>query len=423
MQRSRVVRQLAAALRGVARRPVRSALAVTGVASTLGFLVVAVAMAERSRAATMEGIRRMGADILVVDAKDARNIAGRAAAEIEVRTLTDRDAAEIGQRVEGVSMVAAEFRGTLAVKAEALNRRVAVSGIAPAYGQLREAPLAAGRFFSSAEDAGGQRVAVVGASIARDLLGGRDVVGQTIRIGGISFSVIGVLPERGTGVDAFSEDEAIFVPLTTARRRLFNVDYVQRIFVRVSPGTSLDDAGMAITALLRDRHREPGRRSQPVTASEGSAGTLLSAGDESLQFRVQDQRRLVELREAAATRLRLFQLTVWVVLLVAGAGGVFALQLMAVRERRSEIGTRRAFGASRSDIFTHFTTEAWVVAGTGCALGCLGVVAWSRLSGVGIPAGVLGVAALSLLAVSMLAAAVPSWSAARLHPAVALRLV
>jgi ABC-type antimicrobial peptide transport system permease subunit len=208
-----------------------------------------------------------------------------------------------------------------------------------------------------------------------------------------------VLDLRGTGLDPFNEDEVIFVPLRVAQRRIFQVDYVQRFFARVAEDR-LDESGAAITALLRSRRR---------TSGPGP------------EFKVQDQRRLVEVRDESAARLLAFQREVSVALLAACALGVFALQLLSVRERRAEIGTRRALGATRADIFGQFFIESLVV----CLAGGLGGLALARaaatLAGVPLSPGFTLPAFFAAVIAGVAAGAAPARSAAVLHPAVALR--
>jgi putative ABC transport system permease protein len=399
---SRSMRQTIAALRLVSRRRVRSALASTGVAVAVGTLIIAVCTAERSRQATIEEIRRMGADVLVVDAATSRNVGGRARTGRTVTTLTENDAREISLRVAGVAQVAAEYRGTLPMKVGDLARQVTVSGMGATYGDLRSAPVARGRFYSSTEEVAGLRVVVLGSRLADDLFEGADPLGARIRLGGVPFDVVGILPERGTGVDAFDEDQVAFVPLRTARRRLFNVEHVQRIFVRAGRGVALDDLDRAVTALVASRH--PRR-----------------AGD-SLDFRVQDQRRLVEMRQGAADRLRTFQLSLASMMLLAGGGGMFALQLLAVRERRPEIGVRRALGATRWEIFSHFVTEAVAITAVGTIAGL--AIGWlgGLFTGIAVPGDLAIFTAFATLGVCSLGAAIPAQRASRLPPAQALRL-
>lgn len=393
--------RVAAALRLVARRRTRSGLAALGAAATLASLLVAVAVAERGRRDALDEIQRMGATVLTVSAQDSRSRGGRQRTGGVVTTLRLQDARDIERLVPGVTLVAGEYRGVAPVKVADLARQATIAGIEPSYARLRQSPMRAGRFFDESDDAQAQRVAVLGARLARDLYGDRDVVGEQIRVRGIPFVVIGLLAERGTGLDAFDEDEVVFVPLKTARRRLFQVDYVQRLFIRADASADVGTVGATVAALLRGTH--------PTTATDAP------------DFRVQDQRRLVSLRETTIARLGAFQWIVAGVLLTAGAAGVFALQFLSVRERRSEVGTRRAVGATRGVIFAQFVAEAAVITVIGGMLGVIIGMFGAGVAGVRVSVPV-AIAAFSASCIAGIAAAFePARRAAHLPPAVAFR--
>ena len=382
------------------RRPLRSTLAALGLALALAALLVATAIAERARRQALVEIGRIGADVLTISAEPARNQGARVRTGGITTKLTRADGRDIATQVTEVHALAAEYRAEALVKVGNLARQARVSGVEPIYGEIRGGAVARGRFFDEFDDAQSRRVAVIGGRIATDLFPGRDPVGETLRIRGVPFAVIGVLDERGSGLDPFNEDEAIFVPLRVAQRRIFQVDFVQRFFARVDE-ERIEDGAAAISSLLASRHR--------------------SSGPNPPVFRVQDQRRLVEVRDEGAARLRAFQREVSLVLLVASALGVFALQLLSVRERRVEIGTRRSLGATRSDIFAQFLMEAAVVCLggglTGVSLGWIG----TGIAGVPLSPGFTAAAFFAAVVAGVAAAAAPARSAAVLHPAVSLR--
>jgi putative ABC transport system permease protein len=393
--------RIALALRMVVRRPVRSVLAALGLAITLGAVLAAVAIAERAKTSALADIRRMGANVLTVSAEASRNRGGRARTTSVVTTLTLVDAREIEQTVVGIVRVAAEYRSVVPVRVGDLARQAAVAGIEPSYGTLREASMRSGRFFDAADDVQGQRVAVLGARIANDLFAGIDPTGNVVRLRGVPFFVLGVFTERGTGLDAFDEDEAIFIPLKAARRRLFPVDYVDRLFVRTDESADLGQVATAIVGALRARHHV--------------------IGQEPLDFRVQDQRRLVTLKETAVERLGAFQVEVSGALLFAGALGVFALQWLSVRERRGEIGARRAVGATRGMIFRQFLLEAAVICVTGSTVGIALGLAAAAAAHVSVASGLAAAAFAVSVGAGMAASGIPARAAAALHPAIALR--
>lgn len=384
----------------VARRPLRSSLAALGLALALAALLVATAIAERARQQALDEIGRIGADVLTISAQPTRNQGARVRTGGVVTKLTRADGRDIATQVAGVSALAAEYRAETLVKVGDLARQARVSGVEPVYREIRGGAVARGRFFDEFDDAQLRRVAVVGGRIAADLFPGRDPVGETFRIRGVPFAVVGVLDERGSGLDPFNEDEVIFVPLRVAQRRIFQVDYVQRFFARVGEDR-LEEGAAAITALLAARHRASGPN-PPV-------------------FRVQDQRRLVEVRDEGAARLRSFQREVSAILLLASSLGVFALQLLSIRERRAEIGTRRSLGATRADIFGQFLIEAAVLCVGGGGLGVLLATAGTRIAGVPLSPGFTVAAFFAAVLTGIAAGAAPARSAAVLHPAVALR--
>lgn len=392
--------RIALALRMVARRPLRSTLAALGLGLALAALLVATAIAEQARTQALTEIGLIGADVLTISAQPARSQGARVRTGGVVTRLTRADGRDIATQVTGVSALAAEYRAEALVKVGDLARQARVSGVDPIWGLLRGGTMAGGRFFDEFDDAQSRRVAVVGARIARDLFGGRDPVGETFRIRGVPFAVIGVLDERGSGLDPFNEDEAIFVPLRVAQRRIFQVDYVQRFFARIEPGR-LEEGAAAITALLAARHR--------------------SSGPNPPVFRVQDQRRLVEARDEGAARLRAFQREIAAVLLLAAALGVWTLQVLSVRERRAEIGTRRSLGATRGNIFVQFVIEAGVICVAGAAAGVGLAGAGRAVAGVPLSPGFTAAAFFATVIAGIAAGAAPARSAAVLHPAAALR--
>jgi ABC-type antimicrobial peptide transport system permease subunit len=401
-----VTRVTQEAFRNLARRPLRTALVVMGVAVAVGALLIAEEVAERGRIDAVNEIATMGANVVIVSAEASQNRGGRARTAGDVSTLTLRDAREIAAAVPGVLSYASEYRGTVPVKIGSLARQASVAGVDASYATLRQAPMARGRFFSRAEAVSALRVVVLGAQLAEDLDGATDPVGDNLWIRGIPFIIIGVLPRRGTGLDAFDEDDVAFIPLRTAQRRLFQVDHVQRVFIRFDESRiDLSEAAITVAALLREGHHRI--RGSPV----------LNADD----FRVDTQLRLVEMRRTSASRLRAFEVGTGLLLLAVGAGGTFALQQLTVRERLTEMGVRRALGATRKNVFFQFLGESGAASVAGGAAGvCVARVA-AYLAHVEFSRE-LALAVYGACIVSCVSAAcVPVWRVVRKHPADALR--
>lgn len=394
------------AFRMLARRPLRSALIALGVAVAVGALLIAEAVAERGRLDAVNEIATMGANVVIVSAEASQNRGGRARTGSDVSTLTVRDAREIATTIPGVLSFASEYRGSAPVKIGSLARQASVAGVDASYATLREAPMARGRFFDDAEAVTAQRVVVLGAQLAEDLAGTADPVGDNLWIRGIPFRIVGVLPQRGTGLDAFDEDAVAFVPLRTVQRRLFQVDHVQRVFIRVDESrTTLVETSNAITALLRERHHRAG-------------GLKSVAADD---FRVATQLRLVEMRQTSATRLREFEVGAALLLLSVGAGGTFALQQLTVRERITEVGVRRALGATRGDVFQQFFMEAAVASVVGGAIGVFVARATTLVVHIWFPSNLVSWVYGACVVSCVAAGCAPVWRVVRKQPADALR--
>lgn len=199
------------------------------------------------------------------------------------------------------------------------------------------------------------RVALVGYTVARDLWGDEPPVGQRLFINRVPFEVAGVLAERGQGLDATNEDQQVYVPLTTAMRRLLNIDYYGSMLFEVAGSDDMERVSAEMEELLRVRHRISAFRPH--------------------DFRVSNQRELIETQLSSANRLGF--LVRWIGLsgLAVAGLGVLAIAWIAVRDRTTEIGTRRVLGATAPDVFFQFAFEAMVLATIGAALGL--AVGWA----------------------------------------------
>ena len=251
------------------------------------------------------------------------------------------------------------------------------------------------------------RVAVLGSSVAKDLFGATSPVGERIQINRVPFMVVGVMRERGQSLDAANEDDQVYIPLTTAIRRLANADYYSGILLAVDGWENMDRAAEATRAALRQRHRAIGKLSE--------------------DFEVQNQKQLLDTQLAASSQLLFFVRWIGLSALSVSGLGVLAIAWIGVRERTREIGTRRALGATRADIFVQVVWESMALSVLGCAvgLGAATVVSillarWVNQPGVFDQASAR-LAVLVATALNLSFAAVPARGAASLDPIQALR--
>jgi len=342
--------------RQLRRFRLRSTLVICCAALGVAGAITAVNYASGGQQQVIEQIRRLGTNVVVVSAKQSQAMAGRERTGDIAVTLVQADYTALHHEILGPVRSSARVSAPLRLKAGFLSKIAPVVGVEPDYFAMKSWQPASGDLFDAGDIKRSARVALLGHTAAGDLFGDAQPVGERLFINRVPFEVIGVLSERGVGLDDTNEDGQIFVPLTAAMRRLLNVDYFNSILFEIADVQNMAQVERDIADLLRTRHRISKFRPD--------------------DFQVQSQRELIETQLASSERLGF--LVSWIgfsALIVAGLG-ILAIAWIAVRDRTREIGTRRALGATEPDIFFQFVFEATVLATTGVALG-LGLGWWA----------------------------------------------
>lgn len=293
------------------------------------------------------------------------------------------------------------------------NTNAQVIGITPEYGLVRNAVIETGRLVSSGDILANSQVAVLSASVSEELFGLLSPVGQTVRISGRQFTVVGILEDNNVG---FGQSNQVLIPITTAYYRLASQRTaqggisVQSINVEATSQEDMSTAELEIATILRLRHR--------IT------------GDDD--FVISSQQGLIETLNETTTALVLFLGTVAGISLFVGGIGVMNIMLVSVTERTREIGIRKAIGAKRRDILFQFITEAVILTMSGGVIGLiLGLSFGPILNGRAVlgPRPIetgfsLDIAIIALVvsgAIGLLSGIYPALRAARMHPIDALR--
>jgi len=331
--------------------PLRTVLSVVGVAVGIAAVVLVVAVGRGAEKQILDRIRSLGTNLIVVQAAQARTVAGRERQSETVTALTVQDADAISDECPSLALVAPAVSKSMTAYWQSRKAPTTVEGLTIDGFEIRCIPLATGRFFDEVEDRSRLRVAVIGPTVVETLFGGTDPVGQRIQIGRVPFEVIGVLAPRGSSSYGADQDDIILIPLQTAMRRLLNITYIHTIYVQVRDGNRMHRAEQEITELLEERHR---RRRKTNT------------------FTIQNQAELVATERETTRSLTLLIGSVAGIALAVGGVGILAVMLMSVRERTREIGLRRAVGARRRDIVVQFLLESVLLAGGGGLLGAGG---------------------------------------------------
>jgi putative ABC transport system permease protein len=339
-------------LRSIWRFRLRSGLILLSGLLGVGGVISAINYAEEGRLKVLNRIQQLGTNVLVVTPHLSRNAGGRAKTGTIVPTLVASDYAEILREIPEIEKSSATVTASFLVKARELSKsNCLVMGTEPDYAPIRHWQTTEGEFYGIQEMRRSARVAVLGATVWRDLFGSESPIGKRMFINRVPFEVIGVLEERGQGLDATNEDNQVYVPLSTAMRRLANVDYFSAILFKVARWDRMDETTVAIHQVLSKRHRAFGNLPE--------------------DFQIQNQKSLVDTEIASSNRLTFLVRCVGLSGLVVSGLGILAICWIAVGERVVEIGIRRALGATRSDIFFQFLFEAVVISVLACLAGVM----------------------------------------------------
>jgi putative ABC transport system permease protein len=343
---------LTTALRGLASNKLRSFLTMLGVIFGVAAVIVAVAIGQGSRDASLRRFQKLGTTTLTVF--PGRQSRGGVSFG-QVSTLKLSDAPAILRGAPSVKRVSPEKGNFLQVKYGNKNTNTTVYGTGPDFPLIRHFEFKEGKYFTDQDFRAKRAVCVLGWQAYKDLFDTGSPVGQRVYIKGQSFKVMGVFAERGGG-GFINEDDRVYVPVTTALRRLFgSEDVLGGMSVQGRSESLMQKAQEEVSDILRKRHKIGSGKPDDVIVF--NAGTAAATANEQAD----DFEQLIILLA--------------VVTLVVGGIGIMNIMLVSVTERIREIGVRKAIGAKRRDILIQFLLEALFLSLTGGLIGVgLGII-------------------------------------------------
>jgi putative ABC transport system permease protein len=399
-----IVRVALGALRA---NKLRSFLTMLGIVIGVSAVIAVVALGRGAQKAVNDRISALGTTLLTVI---PGQIFGRGvASEVDRARLTMDDARALEERGQRMLAVQPEMSRQLQVQYLNRNSNTSILGTTSNYLEVRKFEIQAGRMFSSSEDEGIQRVAVLGPAVLENLgiENPEAIIGEPIRIRGMQFEVVGVLASKGQASPFNNPDDQVLIPINTARFRVLGTDRVRSISV-LAPSEAEIPATMAeIQKVVRREQRlRPG---QPDN------------------FTIRNQADFLNTAAETTAVFGLLLVGIATVSLLVGGIGIMNIMLVSVTERTREIGVRKALGATRTNILLQFLIEAVVLCMLGGLVGVLigtgGAWAITRFGSFNtdVSSSSILLAFVFSAVVGILFGVWPARRAARMDPIVALR--
>jgi putative ABC transport system permease protein len=331
----------------------RSGLTILGIIIGIGSVIAMVSIGQGAKGTIETSIQSLGSNLIIVmpGAQSGFGGGGISGGRGSAQSLTLEDADAIFEEIPIAQAVSPELTGRYQITARGTNTNTSVLGTTSVYPVVRNVQIELGSFISDQNLKTLGKVAVLGPAVRDDLFGeGTDPVGQTIRIRGINFKVIGVTQMKG-GSGFTNQDDMVFIPVTTAQRFLSGSQYVNTITVQAVDQNSMADLQAQITGVLLDRHN--------------------ISNPELADFSTLNQADIVATASSVTDTFTILLAAVAGISLVVGGIGIMNMMLTTVTERTREIGLRKAIGAKRKDINRQFLSEAVLLTFLGGLIGII----------------------------------------------------
>jgi putative ABC transport system permease protein len=341
---------------------VRSLLTMLGIIIGIGSVIVMISIGRGAKANIQKQISSLGSNMLMIFSGSSRS-GGVRGGFGSIPTLRVNDAEAIARECPAIANVTYSIVKNMQVVTGNTNWGTSVQGTTPEYRLVRDWPVKEGEFINANHLKSAASVVVLGSAVAENLFESwENVIGQKIRINNFPFRVIGVMGSKGRTPTGRDQDDVVFVPYTTAMRKLMGSrlpGVVHFIGVSAQSKQLVAEAKRELEDLLRQRHR------------------ILTEADDDFTVRTLDE--IAATSEKTGNIMTLLLTSVAAVSLVVGGIGIMNIMLVSVTERTREIGVRMAVGARERDVLIQFLVESTTMSFVGGLLGALLGIGASRL--------------------------------------------
>lgn len=351
-------------LRSLKVNKMRSVLTSLGIIIGVSAVIIMLSIGEGAKQRISKDIASMGSNLLMVTSGSTTSSGVRMGSGSQP-TLTIKDAEAILKNCPSVIVSAPSVSEVKQIVYGNQNWSTSVMGITPGYMQVRLWEIQDGRGLSAEDVKNNTKSALIGATVATNLFGDVNPINKTIRIGGMPFKVTGLLKAKGQNGMGMDQDDTVFIPITTAQKKLFGTSFpgmVKHINVQAKDEDSLESAEQEIRILLRERHN-------------------LGKNKED-DFGIRNFTQMLETAKQASNTMAILLGSIASVSLLVGGIGIMNIMLVSVTERTKEIGIRMAIGAKAMDIRIQFLVEAMLLSLSGGLIGVIIGITGSKLVGI-----------------------------------------